>query len=44
VNTDRIKLGIDEVFILGDNWWRSIDSKEFGPLKIDDVVGKVLLK
>ncbi|PPA69568.1 signal peptidase I [Jeotgalibacillus proteolyticus] len=30
------------VFVLGDNWWRSVDSREFGPVPEDVIIGKVL--
>ena len=30
------------VFVLGDQWWRSIDSRHFGPLSIGHVEGKVI--
>jgi len=30
------------VFVLGDQWWRSIDSRHFGPLSLDHVEGKVI--
>lgn len=30
------------VFILGDQWWRSIDSRIFGPLSLVEIDGKVL--
>lgn len=30
------------VFVLGDQWWRSIDSRHFGPLSLKKVEGKVL--
>lgn len=30
------------VFVLGDQWWRSIDSRHFGPLSLSQVEGKVI--
>lgn len=30
------------VFVLVYNWWRGIDSKDYGVLPIDKVKGKVL--
>ena len=30
------------VFVLGDQWWRSIDSRHFGPIPFSDVEGEVL--
>lgn len=37
-----VTLDADELFVLGDNWPRAIDSKSFGPLQAEDVLGKVL--
>jgi signal peptidase I len=31
-----------EVFVLGDNRGRSVDSLDYGPVPLDDVVGKVV--
>jgi len=31
----------DEVFVLGDNRLKSSDSREFGPVKVDKILGKV---
>lgn len=46
-NTVDIKptqLGLDEVYVLGDNRDSSIDSRSFGPVSLDDVVGTVLVR
>ena len=37
-------LGCDELFVMGDNRAHSTDSREFGPLNIDDVVGVVVYR
>ena len=37
-----ILLGNDEYFILGDNPPESTDSREFGPVKLSNIYGKVL--
>lgn len=37
-----VEIEENSVFVLGDQWWRSIDSKEFGPLPIHDIIGKVV--
>lgn len=37
-----VKVEENTVFVLGDNWWRSTDSKDFGVLPLDNVEGKVL--
>jgi signal peptidase I len=34
----RITLGTDEIFVLGDNRWRSWDSRMRGPVKMTDFV------
>lgn len=43
-STDMRSLFIpnDSVFVLGDSWWRSSDSRSFGALSIDEIKGKVL--
>ena len=37
-----VKVEENTVFVLGDNWWRSIDSKDYGGLPLSNVEGKVL--
>lgn len=37
----RVTLEANEVFVCGDNRSDSIDSRAFGPIKIQDIVGKV---
>ena len=37
-------LADDEVFLMGDNRAISTDSRSFGPLKIDEVNHKIILK
>jgi signal peptidase I len=44
VDIERTDLADDELFVLGDNRDRSIDSREFGPIALDDVVGDVQLR
>ncbi len=39
---EPVKVEENTVFVLGDNWWRSTDSKNFGVLPLDNVEGKVL--
>lgn len=39
-----ITLGLDELYVMGDNRDASLDSRVFGPLKRSLVVGKVLLR
>jgi signal peptidase I len=38
---DEIVLGQDEYFVLGDNSCNSLDSRHFGPIKADSIVGQV---
>ncbi|WHY87224.1 signal peptidase I [Neobacillus novalis] len=42
VELKEVKIPEGHYFILGDNWWRSIDSAIFGPLKTQLIKGKVL--
>ena len=39
-----ITVGDDEIFVLGDNRYNSMDSRLIGPIKIDDIMGKVLFR
>lgn len=39
-NFDRIELGDDEYFLMGDNRENSADSRLFGPFKESDVLGQ----
>lgn len=39
---DSITLGSDEYFLLGDNSPRSLDSRFYGPIKRQDLVGKAI--
>ncbi len=42
--TRKVTLADDEYYVLGDNRPASSDSRSFGPLHKDDVIGKVLLR
>lgn len=42
VDIERVQLKDDEVYLLGDNRDSSIDSRQFGPVKLDRVVGTVM--
>lgn len=44
VDIPRTRLADDEVYLLGDNRDSSIDSREFGPVSLDRVVGRVLAR
>ncbi len=41
---ERWELGEDEYFVLGDNRNNSWDSQNFGPIKHDQIIGKVLMR
>ena len=40
---EKVKLGKDEYFVLGDNRANSLDSSEFGPIKKSQIKGKANL-
>lgn len=39
-----LRLGEDEYFLMGDHRSVSIDSREFGPVSRDDILGRVILR
>jgi signal peptidase I len=39
--TNEIVLGPDEYFVLGDNSSASLDSRHFGPIRRDSIIGRV---
>lgn len=41
---EQITVGKGEAFVLGDNLDFSFDSREFGPVKKDDIIGFVFMK
>lgn len=40
VDIDRLQLADDEVYVLGDNRDASIDSRSFGPVKLEAITGR----
>ena len=44
VTIPTTRIGDDEVFVMGDNRDGSVDSRNFGPVKLDDVVGTVMVR
>lgn len=44
VDIPRTRLGDDEVYLLGDNRDSSVDSRAFGPVSLERVVGRVLTR
>ncbi|MAG29200.1 signal peptidase I [bacterium] len=44
VGFSDVKLGKGEYFVLGDNRTASLDSRRFGPLMKDELIGKVWLR
>ncbi|KGR82911.1 signal peptidase I [Lysinibacillus odysseyi] len=36
-----VTVGENEVFVLVDQWWRGADSKDYGPLRTDQIIGIV---
>jgi len=45
IDTEEGKLTLkkDEIYVLGDNPKESIDSRMYGPLKINNIIGKIFL-
>lgn len=43
-NNIDVKLGKDQLFVLGDNRPDSLDSRTFGPIDADQVIGKLVLR
>lgn len=41
-NRKELILSNDQFFIVGDDWFRSADSRHFGPIKKENISGKVL--
>jgi signal peptidase I len=39
-----VTLGLDQLFVSGDNRPDSLDSRAFGPIKADQVIGKLILR
>lgn len=39
---EEIQLSKQQIFVIGDNWWRGVDSRLFGPLALDAIEGKVI--
>ncbi|WP_371860469.1 S26 family signal peptidase [Paenibacillus lautus] len=42
VNGDEITIPQEHYFVIGDNWWRSVDSFKFGPIHKKDIIGTVI--
>jgi type IV secretory pathway protease TraF len=43
VEGKNISLGSNEIYALGENLEESIDSRELGPLKTSQIIGKIFL-
>lgn len=39
-----VTVGADEIFVMGDNRGNSLDSRVFGAIKADEIVGKLVLR
>lgn len=42
MNAEKIEVPEGSLYVMGDTWWRSVDSQIFGPLAVGNVIGKVL--
>lgn len=40
----EVTIGEDELFVCGDNRLNSLDSRSFGPIKTDQIVGKLVMR
>ncbi|MGC6585125.1 signal peptidase I [Paenibacillus sp. Dod16] len=38
----KMKIPKNHIFVIGDNWGRSVDSRHFGPVPYENIQGKVL--
>jgi len=43
IENKNIFLDKDEIFIVGENIKESIDSREYGPIKVTQIIGKIVL-
>lgn len=43
VEGKEISLSSDEIFVLGENLKESIDSREYGPLNKNQIIGKIVI-
>lgn len=41
---ERVTVGLDEYYLLGDNRDESLDSRSFGPVNIDAIVGRAWIR
>ncbi|NMH74390.1 signal peptidase I [Bacillus sp. RO2] len=39
---EKYRIPENHVFVIGDSWWRSVDSITFGSLSVENIEGKVL--
>jgi len=42
--SEKVEIGEDEYFLMGDNRSHSYDSRSFGPIKESAIIGKVLIR
>lgn len=44
IGRSYVTLGLNEYYLMGDNRDQSLDSRTFGPVSVDDIVGRVWLR
>ena len=43
-NSEEVTLGLDEIYVLGDNRGASLDSRRIGPIPVKNVIGEPVIR